>query len=149
MLERIFPKTFDNSYRGQPLGLWIFVLVVLFRAVQCVNSILLTRMVATGADGIPLDRFDAQGAETVLAMFALLGLYLLAVPVISAVALVRYRSMIPFLYVMLLFVQLGARLLLWTRPISRATAMPVGLWINLGLIALTAVGLALSLMRRR
>jgi hypothetical protein len=149
MLERIFPKTFDNSYRGHPLGLWIFVVVVLFRAVQCVNSILLTRMVATGADGIPLDRFDAQGAKTVLAMFALLGLYSLAVPVISAVALVRYRSMIPFMYVMLLFVQVGARLLLWTRPIARATAMPMGLWISLGLIALTAIGLALSLARRK
>jgi hypothetical protein len=149
MLERIFPKTFDDSYRGHPFGLWIFAAVVLFKAVQCVNSILLTRMVATGADSIPLDRFDAAGAETVLAMFALLGLYLLAVPVMGAVALVRYRSMIPFMYVMLLFVQLGSRLVLWARPIVRTTAMPMGLWINLGLIALTVIGLVLSLARRR
>jgi len=145
MFDRIFPRSFDNTYRGHPLGLWMFVVIVLFKALQCVNSIVLTRMVMTGADGIPLDRFDAAGAETMLALFTLLGLYLLAVPVVSLVALVRYRSMIPFMYLMLLFVQIGSRLLLWVKPIVRTSAMPMGFWINLGLMALTLIGFALSL----
>src|SRR5436305_2110199 len=115
MLGRIFPKVFDNTYRGHPLGLWLFAVIVLFRALQCVNSIFLTRLVMTSADGITLDRFDPQGAETVLAMFTLLGVYLLAVPSMSFVALIRYRSMIPLMCVMLLFLQVGNRLVLWAR----------------------------------
>src|SRR5690349_8378718 len=94
MLERIFPKTFDNTYRGLPLGLWIFAAVVFFKALQCVTSILLTRLVITRADGIPLGSFDMRGQEIVLGMFTLLGFYLLAVPVMSIIALFRYRAMV-------------------------------------------------------
>src|SRR5438105_15455690 len=47
MLDRLFPKTFDNTYRGHWLGIWIFTAVALVKAVQGVNSIIITRMVAT------------------------------------------------------------------------------------------------------
>jgi hypothetical protein len=150
MIGRIFPKQFDNaSWRGHWLAIWFLVPLLLVKAVQGVNSIVLTRMVATNTDGIPIDRYGAAGAQTVLALFALLGLYGLLLPLLSAVALIRYRAMIPLVYLMFLFVQLGSRILLLVQPIERASAMPIGLPINLAILAFTLVGFAFSLVERR
>jgi hypothetical protein len=149
MVDRLFPKSFDNMYRGHWLAIWIFGAVVLVKAMQGVNSIIMPRLVAMNADGIPLDSFNAAGAQTVLALFALLGFYLLVLPVQSVVVLIRYRAMIPFMYLMLLFVQLGGRVLLLLHPAARTSTMPVGLAINLAILALTLMGFALSLLSKK
>jgi|SRR4051812_37924603 hypothetical protein len=148
MLDRIFPKAFDNRYRGHWLGVVLFVLVILLKAVQGVNSIVMTRKVMIGADGIPLDSFNPIAANTAVEMFALLGMYLLVLPLIGAVALVRYRAMIPFLFLMLLAVMLGSRGLNYLHPIARTAAAgghPIGMYVNLGILALAVIGFALSL----
>ena len=149
MLGRIFPKSFDNTYRGHWLAIWIFAAIVLVKAIQGVNSMVLPRLVATTADGIPLDTFNAAGANAVLALFALLGFYLLVLPLQSVVVLIRYRTMIPFMYLMLLIVQFGGRLVLLAKPVVRTTAMPAGLAVNLVILGLTLAGFILSLLPRK
>jgi hypothetical protein len=146
MLSRIFPKAFDNAYRGHWLAIWIFVPVMLVKAIQGANSILMTRRVMTTADGIPLDTFNAAGAETAVAMFALLGFYLLMLPLQSVAVLIRYRAMIPFMYLLLLIQQTGSRLILLAQPVVRSSAMPIGVSINLAILALTIIGFVLSLL---
>jgi hypothetical protein len=153
MLSRIFPRQFDNAYRGHWLALWLLVPVMLMRAVEGVNSIVMTRQVATGADGIPLASYDPAAAATVVALFALLGLYGLILPLLGTMALIRYRTMVPLLYLLLLLVQLGSRAILMLDPITRAgvaTAggIPIGPAITYGLLATTALGLVLSLRVR-
>lgn len=34
MLNQLFPQRLDNTYRGQKTGLWVFALVMAFRALQ-------------------------------------------------------------------------------------------------------------------
>jgi hypothetical protein len=148
MLARIFPKQFDNNYRGLWLAVWLFVPLMLVKAVQGVNSIIMTRLVLAGADGIPVDQYTNGGAETVVALFALLGMYLLIIPLQSLIVLVRYRSMIPFMYVCLIAVQIGARVLNIVNPIARPDGPPIGFTINLVVFALTLIGFALSLQDR-
>jgi hypothetical protein len=149
MLSRIFPKAFDNSYRGHWLGLALFGIVILLKAIQGVNSIIMTRKVMIGADGIPLDSFNPIAVNIAIEMFALLGMYLLVLPLIGALALVRYRAMIPFLFLMLLAVMLGSRGLNYLHPIARTAAAggrPIGLYVNLGILALTVIGFVLSVI---
>src|SRR6185503_18886262 len=98
MLARIFPKQFDTTYRGLWLAVWLFVPLMLVKAVQGANSIIMTRMVLVGADGIPLDQYGAEAGNTVVTLFALLGMYVLIIPLQSLVVLIRYRAMIPFMY---------------------------------------------------
>jgi hypothetical protein len=148
MLSRIFPKQFDNIYRGHWLGLWLFAAVVLVKALQGLNSIVMTRQVMTTADGIPLDSFNAAAAQAATGMFTLLGMYLLVLPLLSLVALVRYRSMIPFLYLMLLAVQVSSRLLVLWHPVIASAELPVGFFVNLGILAITLLGFVLSLQNR-
>ncbi|HEY4115487.1 MAG TPA: hypothetical protein VGM17_15630 [Rhizomicrobium sp.] len=152
MLERIFPKTFDNTYRGHWAGLVIFVLVVAVKALQCVETIFNTRNTAINADGIPIASFTPAGANTVLSMFALLGLYLLVIPAQSIVVLLRYRSMVPFLYFWLLLLQIAGRALHMLHPVFASDnhgPQPIGFYVNLGILAVTVLGFALSLVGPR
>jgi hypothetical protein len=155
MLNRIFPRQFDNDYRGHWLGIALFILVIALKAVQGVNSILMTHQVMTTADGIPVDSYGPAAAAAAMSMFALLGMYLLVLPIIGLVALSRYRTMIPFLFVMLLLIQLASRMLQTVNPIERIaepsmgySGHPIGFWINLAILAVTALGFLLSIMSR-
>lgn len=145
MLGRIFPRQFDNIYRGHWLGLWLFVPVILVKGLQGANSIVTTRLVMINADGIPLDSFDAVAAQAAIGMFTLLGMYLLILPVQGAVALIRYRSMIPLLYLMLIIVQAAGRLLVLWHPVIQTGQLPLGFFVNLGILAITLLGFVLSL----
>jgi len=148
MLSRIFPKQIDNAYRGHWLAIWLLVPVVLLRLVIGFNSMAFTRMVATTADGIPLDSFGAAGAEAAVSLFALLGLYLLLFALLGAVVLIRYRAMIPFMYLLMLIQQLGSRVLGLLHPIARSgvSSAQTGSALVLAILAATVVGFVLSLL---
>jgi len=145
----IFPKQADNRFRGQRLAIWIFVFLVLAKIGMAAVSLFETRQAATGADGIPLDRFVGGGAETVVALFALLGLCQLVLALLGALTAIRYRSLIPLFYLVFLLDQLGRKLVLAYYPIMRSTAQPAGSIVNMVLLGLLVVGLLLSLIKRR
>ena len=148
MLGRVFPRQFDNTYRGHWLAIWILVPVVLLELVIGANSIILTRMVAMGADGIPLDRFGAEAATTVISLFALLGLSRLLFALLGVMALIRYRAMIPFIYLLLLALQLGSKALLLLHPAIRSIGHNTasGSAVILALIVMLLTGFVLSLL---
>jgi hypothetical protein len=89
MLSRIFPKQFDNTYCGHWLGLVLFIPIVALKAVQGFNSVVWTHKVMVSADGIPVDSFGPVAAGEATQMFALLGMYLLVLPLLGAAALIR------------------------------------------------------------
>jgi hypothetical protein len=147
MLDRLLPHRFDNTYDGHKLALWLFGLVMFMKVAMSLNSIFNSYVVATSADGIPLDTFPAAAAQTIVSIFALLGLATFMICLLGILALVRYRSMIPLLFVVLLLQFLGGRLILRFLPVVR-TGTPPGFYVNLALLALIIVGLALSLWGR-
>jgi hypothetical protein len=150
MLGRLFPRQIDNSYRGHPLGLWLFGLVVLVRLAMGLKSILSARETAAGADGIPLDSFSPGAQAEVLSMFALLGLYLLPLPVMGVIALIRYRAMIPLMYLLMLGLQLASRALNMANAGAAASGgPPIGFFVNLAILGVMLLGLGLSLMNRK
>ena len=149
MLSRIFPKQIDNNYDGNKLAIWLLVPIVLLRALIGFNSIFFTRTVATSADGLPLDSFTAAGAQTVLALFALLCLFSLLLALLGLVVLVRYRAMIPFLYLFLLIQEVGNKAIVLANPVARSASSDTqaGSVIVLAILAMTFVGFVLSLTR--
>ena len=148
MFDRLFPKQLDNSFRGYRLAIWLFVPIILLKTVIGVNSIVMTRQVASSADGIPLDSYGAAAAQAVIALFALLGLWQLILALIAFAALLRYRAMIPFLYLVLLIQMLGNRALNFLHPIAKAASSgpAPGSYLSLGLLAATVLGLLLSVL---
>ena len=148
MFELLLPKSFDNNYRGHKLALWLFGLFALMKCVIGVNSIINGRAVMTGADGIPLDTYPAAAAQLLVALWALLGLSHIIVGALCVFALIRYRSMVPYLFALLLLQHLGGRVILEYIPLVRVGAPPA-FAVNLIQLTLLIVGLGLSLWRRR
>ncbi len=148
VLRRLFPRQFDNGYQGHRAALWLLGVLVALKLVVSVNSLLNTASVAAGADGIPLDSFGPAAARTVLMLFALGALADLALAVIAVVALIRYRAMVPFLYLILLGEYVAGRIVIQSYAVARSGGISLGWYVNIGIVILLALGLLLSLMRR-
>ena len=144
MLDRLFPRHADNTYRGSKIALWLFGLVVLLKLVIALNALFNGHQVASSADGIPLDTYTPAGAQAVVSLFASLGLAHLFFCLVCVLVLVRYRALVPCMFALLLVEQLSRKLIQQFLPIVR-TGSPPGFIVTLVLTALMAVGLALSL----
>ena len=147
MFAKLFPESVDNTYRGHKAALWIFGLVVAIRIIQSVNTIFNGYSIAKG-DGIPIDAFAPDAAQTVLSMFALSAFSRLILSLLCVLVLVRYRSAIPFMFVVLAFNLLGNQVILRFLP-AAGSETQVGPIIFMVLMSLIVVGLALSLRNRR
>jgi hypothetical protein len=144
MFNQLFPQRVDNTYRGYKLALWFFALLVLMKVGISLNSIFNGHFVASSADGIPLDTFTPAGAQTVVSLFAIWGLSQLMICLLCILVWVRYRTLIPFMFALLLLEHLGRKLILHFLPVAK-TGTPPGYAVNLVLLAVMTVGLALSL----
>ena len=147
MIKLFFPERAENTFGGHKLALWLFGLLLLMKGAISVNSMLNGYMVATSADAIPLDTFGPAGAEAFVSLFALWGFSHLMICLLGVLVLVRYRSLVPLMYALLLLEQLGRKALLYFHPIAKAGTSH-GLAINIALLAVMIIGLALSLWRR-
>ncbi|MGB5132908.1 MAG: hypothetical protein WBO00_09855 [Steroidobacteraceae bacterium] len=147
MLGQLLPRHFDNDYRGSKLAPWLFGAVVLVKLGISLGTIFNGHEAASSADGIPLDTFGPAGAQTVISLFAIWGLAQFVICLLCALALVRYRSMIPLLFALLLLEYLAKRVILHFLPVA-TTGTPPGSIINLVLLGAMIIGLTLSLRIR-
>ncbi len=154
MLSRLFPRTIDNQYQGHVLALWLFAPVVLLKTVMGfnvagLNPWVTSRYILQTADGVPLDGFSAYGASVVVFMFASWGLSLLILALLSIVALIRYRAMLPLMILAVTLEQVGRKGIALINPIlsSGDGQVSAGFWINWALSAALLLGLALSLVK--
>lgn len=145
MLERLLPKTLDNHYRGHPLALWLFVPIAGLTLWRSLTHIFRADGGAQSIATIPLDTYPAAAATTIVVIFALWGLQQLIVGLLYVAVLLRYRSLLPFM-VLLLLIEYGGRigLGLWKGPIE-TTGTPPGATFNVVMIVLGSAMLVLSL----
>ena len=146
-MNKLLPASIDGQYHGYKTALWLLGALVLLKGAMGLNSIFNGYRVATTADGIALDSFTAAGAAAVLAFLALWGWSLFLFALLGVLALVRYRAMVPLVFLLLLLEQLGRKQILTLLPISHSGPSP-GFSINLALMVLMVVGLVLSLLTR-
>jgi hypothetical protein len=147
MIHLLLPPRADNAYRGHKSALWLFGLVVLVKMGIGGGTLFNGRMAATNADGIPLDTFGSAGAQAFVSIFAAWGLSQLMLSAVALLVLLRYRSLVPFMFTVLLFEHVVRRVIFLVLPMPRLGSPP-GFWINVALLGLMAVGLMLSLWRR-
>jgi len=147
MLERIFPKSLDNDFRGWRSGLWAFGAVMAMKSLQSVMIILNGWTTVERADGMPLETYPPEAAQNIVAIFAISSLWRLTVCAVAAIVLIRYRSAVPLMLLVFILNYLAAQLLnLWTPLIK--TGNPPGTLVNLGVFGLMVVGFVLSVSRR-
>lgn len=139
MLSRHFPKQIDNGYRGHRLSLWLLFPVQSGRIAVGVNGTFNTRFVAMAANDIPLDSYGAGAAQNVVALFALALLVNLVVGFLGVIVMIRWRAMIPFLYLLMLLQSIAGRIILYAHPLARSGAQTVQIG-SLFLLCILALG---------
>jgi hypothetical protein len=144
MLNRIFPEQIDNRYRGHKLALWLFYPLTFMNVTIALVAIFARDGGAQSADRIPLDAFVSGGAAAVIGVLAFLGLAKLLLGSLYVLASFRYRAMIPLMYLLIVVDQLGHKGIGLMKPIVR-TGTPTGVFVNLVILAVSIVGLVLSL----
>ena len=149
MLERLFPRQVDNRFEGYRAALWLLGLFIALKLVMGVNSIFNTASVAQGADGIPLGSFGPAAARQVLLLFALMALGQLMLALIALAVLIRWRALVPFIYLVLLVEQIARRLIAQANSAPDVGSNPALGYVAFGLLAVLALGLALSLLPAR
>ncbi len=148
MLATLFPRTLDSDDRGSKIVLWLFGFVLLIKCLQSVVSIFNGHNIAMTADGIPIDSYGPAAAQTVVALFALLGVAKLPFYAVGWISLARYRSAVPLLLAILALEYLARSAVLHYLPIARSSQTG-GVIVNRVLFAVMLVALWLSLRTRR
>ncbi|MGH9509947.1 MAG: hypothetical protein ACRD2M_08420 [Terriglobales bacterium] len=148
MLNRLLPRQADNTYHGSRLALWLLGLILFMKVAMSLSAIFNGYEVASGPDRIPLDTYTPAGAQAVVSLFAAWGVAHFVISLLCVLVLTRYRALVPLMFGLLLLEHLSRRLIFVVMPIAR-TGTPPGIYVNLALFALMAVGLVLSLRASR
>ena len=139
----LLPATADNTVRGMKLPVYVFMLISI---VSTVRSLIHLLAPDGGAGSIAGMDLSVAGANGIIFAFALWGSSQLIYALIQLAVAFRYRSLIPFMYVLLILETLLRMLVGRMRPVTFAHTPPgaIGNWVILPLAALM---LALSLRR--
>lgn len=147
MIDRLFPQSITNQYRGAFLARWVFVLLMLVTIARSLAHIFLPDGGAQSIATIPLDTFTVNGAAALIHLFGLWGLSQLLFGLLYAIVLWRYQSLIPLMYLFILVEYTGRLLLTFAKPFETNGTAP-GAIGNYVLIPLALVMLILSLQER-
>jgi DMSO reductase anchor subunit len=148
MLGLLFPRIIDNQFRGRWLGYWLLGPVLFLKVGIAVASIMTPRT-ANKADAIDLSTFSEAALRDAATSTALLGLLHLCIGLFCLLAMIRYRAMVPLIYLWLVAEFLGRRVILEFYPMDRTPGPSSGSIVNLALLAMMALGFAFSVWPRR
>lgn len=144
VLTRLFPAQFDNVYRGHPIALWVFYALTAMTLWRSQHHIFAPDGGAQSIATIPLDTYTQGGAESVVTIFALWGLAQLAMALIMLLASIRYKSMVPLLWLFILLEYGGRKLVMIYKPLETVESAPGATAANVfPIIALVMLVLAL------
>ncbi|MBA3343558.1 MAG: hypothetical protein H0T48_17210 [Gemmatimonadaceae bacterium] len=147
MIDRILPACIDNRYRGHRLGLWLFVPITFINVSRSLTHLFKADGGAQSISTIPLDTYSSSAAQNIVGLFARIGLEQLLLASLFVLVLVRYRAMIPLMYVLIVAHYIGARVVSQVKPLVLTGTSGVRTPF-LVIAVLSVAGLVLSLIGR-
>ena len=140
---RMFPKQVDNIFQGHKIAAIIFLLITFVTIARSCIHILAPD---GGAGSIAGINVSVEGGSNIISTFAFWGLSQLLMGFVYLVVFFRYKSLIPFMY-LLLFVEYSGRTVLgFIKPLE-VTHIPPGAFFDYVMIPLAIIMLILSLKR--
>jgi len=102
MLTRILPAAVDNRYQGNRLALYFFYLITLVTIVRSCIHIFAADGGVQSIATIPLDSYTL-GVEAVVFIFGQWGIAQLMVGLMYLMVALRYRCLVPLMYLFIFF----------------------------------------------
>jgi hypothetical protein len=140
LFETLLPARADNTIRGSKLPFYIFILLA---AIGLVRSCIHIFSPDGGAGSIAGMDLTVSGANEVIFAFALWGSAQLIYALLQWVVILRYRSLIPLMWLVQFFETLGRMLVGQIKPVTFAHTPP-GAYQNYIYLALAVLMLALA-----
>ena len=141
IFEILLPAKIANTIRGSKIPFYVFAL---YAVVSLVRSCIHLLAPDGGAGSIAGMDLSVAGADGIVFAFALWGSSKLILAVIQLLVVFRYRSFVPFMYLMLMLEVLLRELVGKTKPVTFAHTPP-GAVGNQLILPLAALMLGLSL----
>jgi hypothetical protein len=148
MTENLLPRTVNNDYRGLSFAKWVFVAMTVLTIARSLAHILLPDGGAQSIATIPLDAFSSDASAVIIGMFAQWGLTQLMFGLLYVLVLWRYQSLIPLMWLFIVFEWTGRLLLGFAKPLETVGTAP-GAIGNLLIPLLALIMLVLALRERR
>lgn len=121
IFEILLPAKADNVLRGSQIPLYVFALLAILSTVR---SLIHVFSADGGAGSIAGMDLTVAGAEGIIFAFALWGSSQLLMALIQLLAVIRYRSLIPFMWLMLALEVLLRELVGKMKPVTFAHTPP-------------------------
>ena len=144
----LLPSKIDNQVRYPRLVVYVFALVTAVSLWRSQHHIFSADGGAQTIAGIPLDTFSDAAAANVISLFALWGTSQLLIALVFLAVLVRYRSLIPVMFVMTAFEYAGRLLIGSYKPLQGLADHPPGALINLPVVILSLAMIALCVLTK-
>lgn len=153
MLNILFPKQIDNNYQGSSFAIVILALITIVKLLMGINiggfnPFIPTEYILSHVDGVPLDTYPKEAAQTIISMAQSWGLDMLIISCLSILIMVKYRAAIPIMFVIYLcenFIREAPALMRILKNFLSGTPLSTAAIINLSLIAFLFIGLILSI----
>ncbi|MFT6807535.1 MAG: hypothetical protein ACJA01_000755 [Saprospiraceae bacterium] len=123
----ILPIVVNNNYRGQKIALWFFYLITAVTVVRSCIHMFKSDGGAQSIGAIPLDTYSDGAAGVVIGIFAYWGLSQLMFGIMQVIVALKYKSLIPLMYLMLILEWAGRFVLGMYKPIETVGQAPGGI----------------------
>src|SRR5579872_2507525 len=129
-LSALLPASADNTVPGMKLPVYVFALIAV---VSTVRSLIHLLAPDGGAGSIAGMDLNVAGSNGIIFAFALWGSSQFIYALIQLAVVFRYRSLIPFMYVLLIFETLLRMLVGRIKPVTFEHTPPgaIGNWVIL------------------
>ena len=124
MIDRLFPAVIDNTFPGKRLALWVFYAMTALTLWRSQHHVFAADGGAQSIATIPLDSYSAGAAEAVIGVFALWGLAQLAMAFVMLLACVRYKALVPLLWLFIFAEYAGRYAISLYKPIETVGTAP-------------------------
>jgi hypothetical protein len=142
IINRLFPKQVDNNFQGYKIAVVVFFILVLFTLVRSCIHIFAPDGGASSIAGIST---SVAGGSNIISLFALWGLSQLFMGIVYVVVFLRYRSLIPFMYLVILAEYSGRELIGVAKPLA-TSHIPPGAIGDYIIIPIAVIMLVLSML---
>ncbi len=147
IITKIFPENVNNDYKGYGIAAYVFAI---YSVMSIVRSCIHIFSPDGGAGSIA--HVDlSQGGENIIFVFALWGTSQLILAFVQLLVSIRYKSLLPFMYVLLFLEYCFRALLGMMKPLvfEAGAGAPPGGYLDNIMIPLALVMFLLSLMTKK
>ena len=145
IFEILLPAKADNTIRGMKFPVYVFALIAIISTVRSLIHLLAPDGGAGSIAGMDL---SVAGASGIIFAFALWGSSQLIYALIQLIVVIRYRSLVPLMYVLLILEILLRIFVGYTKPVTFAHTPP-GAIANYIFLPLALIMLVVSLWSAR